>query len=84
MMNKVGLFIIYFYRVYFSSFLGGSCQFRPSCSEYSRICFQEFNFLKALYLTLWRILRCHPFRQLSYDAVPTFRKKLNIKQINDE
>lgn len=47
------------------------CRFYPSCSEYGRISFKEHGFCKGLYLTIFRLFRCHPFNEGGYDPVPT-------------
>ena len=51
------------------------CRYHPTCSQYARECFQTHPFLKALYLTTKRILRCHPFSKGGYDPVPAPIKK---------
>ncbi|MDD2332554.1 MAG: membrane protein insertion efficiency factor YidD, partial [Candidatus Cloacimonetes bacterium] len=32
--------------------------------------FAKYNFFKALYLTIWRVLRCNPFVRGGYDPLP--------------
>lgn len=61
-----------FYRRFLSPLKGGSCcRFTPSCSAYSLQAYQRFGFCKGTVLTIWRILRCHPFyRGPLYDPVP--------------
>ena len=39
----------------------GRCKHYPSCSNYGIECYQKFNFIKATFLTTFRILRCNPF-----------------------
>ena len=41
--------------------LAGHCRFHPTCSEYAMTVFQRCHFFRACRLTLWRLLRCHPF-----------------------
>ncbi|MFY9422573.1 MAG: membrane protein insertion efficiency factor YidD [Bacilli bacterium] len=49
------------------------CRYHPSCSNYGLECFQKFGFLKASFLTAWRILRCNPLSRGGYDPVPKSR-----------
>lgn len=46
------------------------CRFEPSCSEYGRQAFLRYPFPKAFFLTVARILRCHPFHPGGYDPLP--------------
>lgn len=45
-------------RALFGTF--ACCRFRPSCSQFSILVFSKYYFLKALYFTIRRLLRCHP------------------------
>lgn len=49
------------YRRFISPLKPGCCRFTPTCSAYSREAFLTHGFWKGLGLTIWRILRCHPF-----------------------
>ena len=62
--------IIDFYRYFISPFLGQNCRFYPSCSEYSKQCYDNFSFFKASVMTLKRILRCHPYSKGGVDYPP--------------
>ena len=69
--NILALILINFYKYTFSYFLGGSCRFYPSCSEYALECYEKFNFIKSSQLVLLRLIKCHPFsKQKGYDPVP--------------
>lgn len=39
------------------------CRFEPSCSAYGLEAYRRYGFLRATAKTLWRLLRCHPFRR---------------------
>lgn len=76
-------FFIYgikFYRKFISPLTGPNCRFHPTCSAYSLEAFQRFGFLKGFYLTLKRILKCHPFHKGGFDPVPD--KKLTKRKPN--
>jgi len=61
------------------------CRFCPTCSEYSKECYKKFNFFKASFLTLWRLIRCNPFTRMgTYDPVPSERKYKHKYKTLDE
>ena len=52
------------YKFLISPLLGQSCRYFPTCSEYSIEALKTFGFFKGLYLSLKRILSCHPIKFL--------------------
>lgn len=68
--------LIRFYQLFISPmkiFLFGSsscCRFHPTCSNYSILAFKKFGFLKGFYLTICRLLRCHPWHPGGIDYLP--------------
>jgi putative membrane protein insertion efficiency factor len=62
--------IIKFYKYFISPVLGDRCRFYPSCSNYSLEALQLHGALIGTYLTLRRLLRCHPFHEGGIDPVP--------------
>ena len=58
------------YRALISPILPKSCRFYPSCSAYGLEAFRRLSFIRALYLTAWRIMRCNPFCRGGYDPLP--------------
>lgn len=57
------------------------CVHYPTCSSYSIECYQKFNFFKATFLTIKRILFCTPLNRKFYDPVPYTKDE---KKINKE
>lgn len=51
------------------------CVHIPTCSEYSKCCYQKFNFFKASFLTFKRILLCTPLNKKIYDPVPLTKEE---------
>jgi len=45
------------------------CRFSPSCSEYSYQAFAKYGSLKGGFLSIKRILRCHPFAKGGLDPL---------------
>ena len=57
------------YKYLISPYLTNSCRFYPSCSSYAIEVFQKKGFIRGLFFTIWRILRCNPFNKGGYDPV---------------
>ena len=51
------------------------CRFYPSCSQYAKECYLKFNFIKASFLSLKRLLRCNKLFKGGYDPVPLTKKE---------
>ena len=50
--------------------LGNNCRFYPSCSTYSMEALTVHGTLIGSYLTIRRLLKCHPFHEGGIDPVP--------------
>lgn len=61
---------IYFYRGVISPITPPSCRFTPSCSVYAIEALKKHGPVKGLWLTIRRILRCHPWGGHGHDPVP--------------
>lgn len=68
--KQAAMFAIKGYRRFISPLLPPSCRFTPTCSKYALIAFERFGFIKGSYLTVRRLLKCHPFHEGGYDPVP--------------
>ncbi|HRY84598.1 MAG TPA: membrane protein insertion efficiency factor YidD [Candidatus Cloacimonadota bacterium] len=68
--NRIVIFLILFYQKAVSPWLPRSCRFQPSCSAYGLAAFRKYPLPRALFLTLWRIIRCNPFCKGGYDPLP--------------
>ena len=58
------------YRLIFSPWVGRSCRFDPTCSTYALIALERHGAFKGSWLTVRRILRCHPWGAHGVDDVP--------------
>ena len=52
------------YKFIISPLLGQSCRYLPTCSEYSIYALKEFCLIKGTFVSLKRILSCHPIKFL--------------------
>ncbi len=59
--------LIKLYAFMISPLIGRSCRFHPTCSAYAHESLECHGPLKGLYLTIRRILRCHPWNTYSFD-----------------
>ena len=69
MIKKILLFMIKIYQKGISPYLGRRCRFYPTCSEYSRQAITKYGAVKGTYLTVKRLLKCHPFHKGGYDPL---------------
>ena len=75
-MRFVLIALIKFYKYFISPLLGSNCRFYPSCSSYSLEELTRYGAMIGFYLTLRRLLKCHPFHEGGIDPVPEkFGKK---------
>ena len=73
--------IIKCYKFLISPLLGNSCRYLPTCSEYCVEALQTYNLPKALYLSLKRILSCHPIKFLGGgEGFDPIKKKMKAKK----
>ena len=67
---------LWLYRNCLSPLKPPCCRFYPTCSEYARTAITRFGLLHGGWLSLRRLLRCHPFYFGSAcDPVPEPRKR---------
>lgn len=69
-MKTVMVLLIRFYRKFLSPLKPPTCRFYPTCSAYALQAYQKYGFFKGTYLTVRRLLKCHPFHPGGYDPLP--------------
>ena len=79
MLIKIISFPIHIYRFFISPLTGKNCRFEPTCSEYALAALKTHGVFKGSYLSVKRILKCHPFSRYSgYDPVPNKKQSKDI------
>ena len=68
-MNKILIGIVKIYRKFISPIKPPTCRFYPTCSSYSLEALEKYGAVKGSYLSIKRILRCHPFNPGGYDPL---------------
>lgn len=63
------------YQYLISPLLPSSCRFQPTCSQYALEALSRHGALYGSWLTLRRLLRCHPWGGYGIDPVPEKRAK---------
>jgi putative membrane protein insertion efficiency factor len=61
---------IRFYQRHISPAMPPACRYLPTCSHYGHEAVERYGVAKGGWLTLRRLLRCHPFSAGGYDPVP--------------
>ncbi|MBR3604383.1 MAG: membrane protein insertion efficiency factor YidD [Elusimicrobiaceae bacterium] len=78
-MNKISLmgknlllFLLSVFMLLVRPLLGprGVCRFTPTCSQYAKEAITKHGVFKGVWLSLIRVLKCHPFHPGGYDPVP--------------
>ena len=58
------------YQLVISPALPPSCRFTPSCSQYALEAIMRHGAVRGTWLTVRRLVRCHPFHPGGFDPVP--------------
>ena len=58
------------YKLTLSPWVGRSCRFVPSCSDYARDALSLHGPVRGSYLAARRLCRCQPFGGHGFDPVP--------------
>lgn len=58
------------YRLVWSPWVGHGCRFHPTCSAYALDALTKHGGIRGGWLTIRRVLRCHPWGGSGIDNVP--------------
>ena len=67
----IGRGLIAIYRHTLSALVGMHCRHLPTCSQYADEAIGRFGLWAGGWMTLARLLRCHPWGTSGLDVVPT-------------
>ena len=62
--------LVRLYQLCISPLTPAACRFTPTCSQYAIEALRKHGVIKGGWLTVKRILRCHPWGGSGYDPVP--------------
>jgi putative membrane protein insertion efficiency factor len=69
------IFLLRIYGLFISPLFGNCCRFYPSCSQYAQEALLQYGIARGISLTIFRLLRCHPFHPGGYDPIPFAQEK---------
>jgi len=73
--------IIKGYKFFISPLFGHSCRYLPTCSEYSIEALKEYGLAKGTFMSIKRILSCHPIKFLGGgDGFDPVKKNIKVKK----
>jgi uncharacterized protein len=70
MIRTILLAAIRGYRFALSPWIGNSCRYWPTCSEYALGAVERHGALRGGWMMLARLARCHPYSAGGVDPVP--------------
>lgn len=69
-MKYLLVLLVKFYQKCISPFKPPCCRFYPTCSSYCITAVKRFGAVRGTYLSVKRLLRCHPWNIGGIDHVP--------------
>ena len=68
---RAALTLLKGYKYFISPYFAGSCRFLPSCADYSAEAIRRHGVVRGVWLTVRRLVRCHPLCAAGHDPVPS-------------
>jgi uncharacterized protein len=75
--------LVRLYQFTLGPVMGGHCRFVPTCSEYSIEALRAHGAFRGSWLTVRRLLRCHPFGGSGIDPVPPLKGTTDEHGLDD-
>ncbi|MBN7821829.1 membrane protein insertion efficiency factor YidD [Bowmanella sp. Y26] len=69
-LQSASIWLIRLYQRWISPLLGPRCRFNPTCSEYAVGAIKSHGVVIGCWLSIKRILKCHPLHPGGDDPVP--------------
>jgi putative membrane protein insertion efficiency factor len=69
-MGRLLILLVRGYQHSVAAVLGGQCRFYPTCSAYCIEAIERHGCGRGLWLSVKRVLKCHPFHPGGVDRVP--------------
>jgi putative membrane protein insertion efficiency factor len=69
------ILLVRFYQVAISPFTPSTCRYNPTCSHYAIEALKKRGLIIGGWLSLKRIISCHPWGGSGYDPVPEKKNK---------
>ena len=74
MLNKILIFplilLVKIYQSIISPLFPPTCRYTPTCSEYAIQSLKKHGLIKGVYLSIKRVVNCHPWGGSGYDPIP--------------
>ena len=64
------VFLVKTYQNIISPLFPPTCRYTPTCSEYAIQSLKKYGLVKGVYLSIKRIVNCHPLGGSGYDPIP--------------
>ncbi|MBN27758.1 membrane protein insertion efficiency factor YidD [Paraglaciecola chathamensis] len=74
-LRKIPISLIRLYQLWLSPLLGQNCRFHPTCSYYAIEAIKQHGIIIGGWLSIKRILKCHPLHSGGIDLVPEKKKQ---------
>ena len=78
--QRVTLQVLRGYKAIISPLFPPACRYVPSCSEYAMEAVARFGVVRGGWLSLGRLLRCHPLVKGGYD--PVVKRASNCEEMS--
>lgn len=65
--SEAAILLVRIYQKLISPWLGNTCRFHPSCSEYYILAVKKYGLFCGSWRGLRRVSRCHPWNPGGYD-----------------